>query len=118
MKLAKWVAKKSMFDDEDKMEAFLNKANAKSILKDPAFKISKAVWDKDNKTAVLTFDSTKTNEDAILKSIALAGYDNEKFIAPDNAYNKLDMCCQYERTGKKTAIITTSCFIKIPKVWC
>lgn len=45
MKLANWVAKKSMFDDEDKMEAFLSKANAKSILKDPAYKISKAIWD-------------------------------------------------------------------------
>ena len=52
MKLAKWVAKKSMFDDEDKMEAFLNKANAKSILKDPAFKISKAVWDDFYNTVV------------------------------------------------------------------
>jgi hypothetical protein len=70
--------------------------------------ISTAVWDKDNKTAILTFDSTKTNADAILKNIALAGYDNQKFIAPDDAYNKLDMCCQYERTGKKTAITTTT----------
>ncbi len=45
MKLAKWVAKKSMFDDPEKMDAFLTKANAKSILKDPAYKISKAIWD-------------------------------------------------------------------------
>ncbi len=52
MKLAKWVAKKSMFDDEDKMEAFLTKANAKSILKDPAYKISKAVWDDFYKNVV------------------------------------------------------------------
>tara|TARA_B110000879_G_scaffold155365_1_gene200798 strand:- start:1729 stop:3933 length:2205 start_codon:yes stop_codon:yes gene_type:complete len=45
MSLAKWIAKKSMFDDEDKMEAFLNKVSAKSILKDPSYKISKAIWD-------------------------------------------------------------------------
>lgn len=62
--------------------------------------VSKAVWDKDNKTAILTFDSTKTNADAILKNIALAGYDNQNFLAPNDAYNKLVECCQYER--KKT----------------
>ncbi len=45
MKLAKWVAKKSMFDDEEAMDAFLTKASAKSIMKDPSYKISKAVWD-------------------------------------------------------------------------
>jgi hypothetical protein len=65
--------------------------------------ISKAIWNKDTKMLSLTFDSIKTNEDAILKSIALAGYDNEKFIAPADAYNKLDMCCQYERREKKIA---------------
>lgn len=64
-------------------------------------RISSAVWDKENKTAVLNFDSTKTTEDAILKNIALAGYDNQNFIAPDNAFNKLDECCKYERIQKK-----------------
>lgn len=59
--------------------------------------IASVVWDKDNKTAVLTYDSTKTNSDEILKRIALAGYDNQKYLAPDDAYNQLDMCCQYER---------------------
>lgn len=60
-------------------------------------KISTAVWNKENKTALLTYDSTQTTADAILKKIALAGYDNKFFLAPDDAYNKLDMCCQYER---------------------
>jgi copper chaperone CopZ len=75
--------------------------------------VSKAVWDKDNKTAILTFDSTKTNADAILKNIALAGYDNQNFLAPNDAYNKLVECCQYERKKPiqniktKTATTTT-----------
>jgi copper chaperone CopZ len=75
--------------------------------------VSKAVWDKDNKTAILTFDSTKTNADAILKNIALAGYDNQNFLAPNDAYNKLEECCQYERKKPiqniktKTATTTT-----------
>lgn len=68
--------------------------------------ISKAVWSIDNKTAVLTYDSTKTNADAILKQIALAGYDNQNYMAPDNAYSSLDMCCQYDR--KKSSQVKQS----------
>ena len=60
-------------------------------------KQSSAVWDKDSKTATLSFDSSKTTADAIMKQIALAGYDNRNYLAPDVAYNKLDKCCQYDR---------------------
>jgi len=60
-------------------------------------KISAAEWNKDNSAAVLIYDSTKTTADAILKKIALAGYDNQSYLAPDAAYSKLDLCCQYER---------------------
>ncbi len=68
--------------------------------------ISKVDWNKDSKVATLTFNSKTTNEDEILKRIALAGYDNEKFLAPDEAYAKLPECCQYER--KKQAVIVTT----------
>lgn len=74
--------------------------------------ISKAIWDKETKILALIFDSTKTTDDAILKSIAQAGYDNEKFLAPDEAYNKLDGCCQYERTAKKTVVTTATVITK------
>jgi hypothetical protein len=57
-------------------------------------------WNKDTKMAVLTYDEKKTNQDEILKRIGLAGYDSDKFLAPDNVYAKLETCCQYERTGK------------------
>jgi len=63
--------------------------------------ISKAVWNEDTKIAMLSYDSTKTTVDAILKKIAYAGYDNQNYIAPDEAYNKLDQCCQYERKMPK-----------------
>lgn len=43
-KLAEGIAKKSMFDDQDKMDAFLTKASAKSIKKDPAYLIADAMW--------------------------------------------------------------------------
>ena len=60
-------------------------------------------WNKDTKMAILTFDEKKTNQQEILKRIALAGYDSDIFLAPDNVYAKLEPCCQYERTGKVVA---------------
>ncbi|HGE5775704.1 DUF3347 domain-containing protein [Flavobacterium psychrophilum] len=63
-------------------------------------KIAKVDWNVDTKMATLTYDSKKTNQDAILKRIALSGYDSDKFLAPDNAYSKLPGCCQYDRQAK------------------
>jgi copper chaperone CopZ len=68
--------------------------------------IAKVDWNKDSKMATLTYDSSKTNQDEILKRIALAGYDSDKFLAPDDVYGKLAECCQYKRVNK-TAIIPT-----------
>ena len=60
-------------------------------------------WNKDTKMATIDYDSKKTNQDEILKRIALAGYDNEKFLAPDDVYAKLSVCCQYDRELKPIA---------------
>lgn len=62
--------------------------------------VANVEWDKDTKKAVITYDVKKTNPDEILKRIALAGYDNEHFLAPDIAYSKLPECCQYKREAK------------------
>jgi len=69
-------------------------------------KVAKVNWNKDSKIAIITYDSTKTNQDEILKRIALAGYDSDKFLAPDDVYSKLTVCCLYERVNK-TAIVST-----------
>lgn len=61
-------------------------------------------WDKDTKIATLKYNSEQTNPEEILKRIALAGYDNELFLAPEAAYDKLDPCCQYERELKAATI--------------
>lgn len=66
-------------------------------------KIAKVDWNKDTKTATITYDSKQTNTDEILKRIALSGYDSEKFLAPDDVYAKLPECCQYERKTKTIA---------------
>jgi copper chaperone CopZ len=63
-------------------------------------KVAEVDWNKDTKMATLTYDSAKTSQDEILKRIALAGYDSEKFLAPDAAYESLAGCCQYEREAK------------------
>ncbi|MFV8268584.1 DUF3347 domain-containing protein [Flavobacterium sp. GT2N3] len=63
-------------------------------------KMAKVEWNKDTKMATLTYDSTKTSQDEILKRVALAGYDSDKFLAPAAVYDKLHGCCQYEREAK------------------
>lgn len=71
-------------------------------------KLSKADWNEESKMATITYDSKKTNLDAVLKNIALAGYDNQRFLAPDAAYNKLPGCCKYDREKKHIAMVTTA----------
>lgn len=65
-------------------------------------KVALVNWDVDSKIAKLTYDSSKTNPDEILKRIADAGYENEKFAANDEQYNKLHTCCQYDRNALDT----------------
>jgi len=74
-------------------ESNIEKAGTKS-------KWYKTDWNEDTKLASITYDSIKTNADAVLKSIALSGYDNASFLAPDEVYNNLHGCCKYDREGK------------------
>lgn len=60
-------------------------------------KSAKLEWDSATKTASLTYNPKKTNVDEVLKRVAEAGYDNEKFKADDTVYSNLHGCCQYER---------------------
>ncbi len=55
-------------------------------------------WDVDTHMASVTYDSMRTDLDVVLQRVAQAGYDNERFLAPKEAYSKLPGCCQYERT--------------------
>ncbi|WP_286710356.1 MULTISPECIES: DUF3347 domain-containing protein [Sphingobacterium] len=61
---------------------------------------AKVDWNQATKLAVVTYDSSKTSADEVLKRIALAGFDNEKFLAPDDAYVQLAKAEQYERVLK------------------
>ena len=66
-------------------------------------RIAKVDWNHETQMATMTYDATKTNQDEILKRIALVGYDSDKFLAPDDAYNNLHGCCQYDRVAKVPA---------------
>lgn len=69
-------------------------------------KVASVDWNKDTKIATITYDATKTNQEEILKRIALSGYDNDKFLAPADVYAKLPECCQYERVNKPVSKAT------------
>ncbi len=56
-----------------------------------------AEWSAEKQTVVLQFDSSKTSPDRILKSIADAGHDNEKYKTTDATYKNLPGCCLYDR---------------------
>lgn len=60
-----------------------------------------ASWDKVTKLLTVSFDASKTNTDKIETAIAGAGYDTEHKEASQEAYKKLDECCQYDRKTKK-----------------
>ena len=60
-----------------------------------------ATWDKTTKLLALTFDANKTSTDKIETAIAGVGYDTEHKVATEEAYKKLDECCQYDRKKKK-----------------
>lgn len=56
-----------------------------------------AVWNQDSKILALKYSSKSTSSEKIQQKIADAGYDTPKFKATDEAYNKLEECCQYDR---------------------
>ena len=58
---------------------------------------SYAVWSTNTKVLTVRYSSLSTNLAKIQQKIADAGYDTPDFKATDDAYNKLDACCQYDR---------------------
>ncbi|MFN3939908.1 MAG: heavy-metal-associated domain-containing protein [Chitinophagales bacterium] len=59
--------------------------------------IYSADWDKETKIIQVRFDSTLYTIESIHQLIAASGYDTELTKAPDEAYNALHACCQYNR---------------------
>lgn len=59
--------------------------------------VASAEWSAETKQLHVSFDGSKTNIDAIQKTIAQAGHDTEKYKASDEAYKKLPECCLYRK---------------------
>lgn len=68
--------------------------------------VSKTEWNEETGMATITYDETLTDKNAILKKIALVGYDSDAYKATDAVYNKLPGCCQYDRP--KTEAVKTA----------
>jgi len=59
--------------------------------------VTNASWDQKTLMLTVSYDSLKTNRDALSKKLASVGHDTEKYKAPDEVYAKLPACCHYER---------------------
>lgn len=57
-----------------------------------------ANWNAETQKLDVEFDADKFSADEILKKIAEAGHDNERFSAADAVYENLPACCHYDRT--------------------
>ena len=73
-----------------------------------------AEWNEDSKMLTVKYAAAKSSDDKIQKGIAAVGYDNEKYVAPDDVYNNLHGCCQYDRKAATTtaAAETEACCMK------
>ncbi|MCD0478588.1 TonB-dependent receptor [Chryseobacterium sp. LC2016-29] len=73
---------------KERIETTAKKAGARS-----------AQYSIDSQTLTIE-TSEKVSPEAILKKVAEAGHDNEKFKASDETYEKLPGCCHYDRDLK------------------
>ena len=59
--------------------------------------VKSAVWDMETDMLTVTYNAKKVDLDQIKLAVAASGYDSDSHRAPDEAYNNLHGCCQYER---------------------
>lgn len=98
------VKKQTAATNTEKSETFTVLGNCgmcESIIEKSAAKAGavKADWDMNTDQLTVSYDPAQTSVDAIQKAIALAGYDNAGYKAPDDVYEKLHACCHYDRSG-------------------
>ena len=63
--------------------------------------VTEANWSADKQALVVMFFPQLTNADSIMKVVAAAGHDNEKYKTEDSVYGKLPNCCRYDRLASK-----------------
>lgn len=68
-----------------------------------------ASWNTETKILSVSYAAKKTNAEKIQRAVAAAGYDTQDLTAPDDAYNKLHACCQYDRKADEASSKKESC---------
>lgn len=71
-------------------------------------------WNPENRQATVTYDARKTSPQQVLRNIALAGYDNELYLAPPAAYQQLPDSCRYERRHQAVATTAATAPAELP----
>jgi outer membrane receptor for ferrienterochelin and colicins len=66
--------------------------------------VETAEWSDETFMLTVKFDTTRTIADKFLKALADIGYDNEGFLANEDAYKALPQCCQYDRSQLENPI--------------
>lgn len=59
--------------------------------------VKAAKWDRETDMLTVTYNASKVTLDKIKEAVAASGYDSDTHRAPDEVYNNLHGCCQYER---------------------
>ena len=67
---------------------------------------SSAIWNEDAKILTVKFLATKSSVANIEKKVAASGYDTQNETAPNEVYENLHGCCQYDR--KATTVIDST----------
>jgi len=62
-----------------------------------------ANWSDETQILAVKYDDDKTTLLTIEKKIASVGHDTRDVKAPDEAYKKLEECCQYDRIASTPA---------------
>jgi len=58
--------------------------------------VKRTEWNKESHMLTVVYRSSKTNKEAIAKSVAAAGHSSEQQVASEKDYKKLPECCHYK----------------------
>ncbi len=89
-------------DIKDYVKVYGNCGSCKKRIEKAAKDAGAASANWSDKTQVLSlkYDDTKTSLLTIEKNVAAVGHDTRDIKATEEAYKKLEECCQYDRTAK------------------
>lgn len=70
---------------------------------------SAADWNTETKMLSVSYNAKKSSNEKIQQAIAAVGYDTKDLTAPEEAYNKLHACCQYDRKAEQATAKKETC---------